>query len=202
MLYMFPLRKNDPKRTAQKKLNKYNSYKEALSKDFFCCCGYCGAHHVYYGSGKCFHIDHFAPKSKFKHLENEYSNLVYSCPTCNIAKSNDWCGNNENESISNGIGYIEPCDTQYSEAFYRDSSGKIRYKEGNSAAKYMYDKLKFGLRRHEIFWLADYFYELVPRISRKLKETPENNPLHVELKSLLLDVIDQMDKYRQLQREL
>lgn len=202
MLYMFPLRKNDPKRTAQSKLSKYNLYKEALSKDFFCCCGYCGTHHVYYGSGKCLHIDHFAPKSKFKYLENEYSNLVYSCPTCNIAKSNDWCGNNENEFIRNGIGYIEPCDIQYSEAFYRDSSGKIRYKEDNSAAKYMFDKLKFGLRRHEIFWLADYFYELVPRIGRKLQETPESNPLHGELKSLLLDVIKQMDKYRQLQREL
>ncbi|WP_206746887.1 hypothetical protein, partial [Serratia sp. OLJL1] len=34
-LYMFPLRKNDPKRTAQKKLNKYNSYKEAYQRIFF-----------------------------------------------------------------------------------------------------------------------------------------------------------------------
>ncbi|MCG5047476.1 MULTISPECIES: HNH endonuclease [Pectobacterium] len=199
---MFPLRKNNPKRTSQQKLRKYNLYKLPLSKDFFCCCGYCGTHHVYYGSGKCFHIDHFAPKSKFKHLENEYSNLVYSCPTCNIAKSNDWCGNSENELILNGIGYIDPCDEKYSQAFYRDSSGRIKYKDDNLAAKYMYNKLKFGLKRHEIFWLADYFYELVPKIGKKLQETPESNPLYNELKSLLLDSIEQMDKYRQLQREL
>ncbi|HBR7837312.1 TPA: HNH endonuclease, partial [Klebsiella pneumoniae] len=190
------------KRTKQQKLSKYNLYKAALSKDFFCCCGYCGTHHVYYGSGKCFHIDHFAPKSKFKHLENEYSNLVYSCPTCNIAKSNDWCGPTENERIFNNVGYIEPCDEVYATSFYRDSSGKIKYQEGNLAAKYMYHKLKFGLKRHEIFWLADYFYDLVPRISKKLRETPESNPLHDELKKLLLDSIEQMDKYRQLQREL
>lgn len=157
---------------------------------------------MYYGSGKCFHIDHFAPKSKFKHLENEYTNLVYSCPTCNIAKSNDWCGTSESEHILNGIGYIDPCDDEYANAFYRDSSGKIRYKDGNLAAKYMYNKLKFGLKRHEIFWLADYFYDLVPKISKKLKEIPESNPLYDELKLLLLDSIDQMDKYRQLQREL
>lgn len=199
---MFPLRKNAPKRTVQQKLTKYNLYKEALSKDFFCSCGYCGTHHVYYGSGKCFHIDHFAPKSKFKHLENEYTNLVYSCPTCNIAKSNDWCGTSESEHILNGIGYIDPCDEEYANAFYRDSSGKIRYQDGNLAAKYMYNKLKFGLKRHEIFWLADYFYDLVPKISKKLKEIPESNPLYDELKLLLLDSIDQMDKYRQLQREL
>ncbi|STV34166.1 Uncharacterised protein [Klebsiella pneumoniae] len=79
---------------------------------------------------------------------------------------------------------------------------KIKYQEGNLAAKYMYHKLKFGLKRHEIFWLADYFYDLVPRISKKLRETPESNPLHDELKKLLLDSIEQMDKYRQLQREL
>ncbi|WP_407632830.1 hypothetical protein [Klebsiella pneumoniae] len=32
---MFPLRKNNPKRTKQQKLSKYNLYKAALSKDFF-----------------------------------------------------------------------------------------------------------------------------------------------------------------------
>lgn len=199
---MFPLRKNNPKRTKQITLSKYTLYKAALSKDFFCCCGYCGTHHVYYGSGKCFHIDHFAPKSKFKNLENDYSNLVYSCPTCNIAKSNDWCGSNENELTSNGIGYIDPCDDHYSKAFYRDSSGKIRYEDGNLPAKYMYNKLKFGLKRHEIFWLAEYFYELVPRLSKKLQDIPVNDPLHEELKYLLINSIMQMDKYRQLQREL
>ncbi|EIM35490.1 hypothetical protein PGS1_14166, partial [Enterobacter cloacae subsp. cloacae GS1] len=114
---------------------------------------------------KCFHIDHFAPKSKFKHLENEYSNLVYSCPTCNIAKSNDWCGPTENERIFNNVGYIEPCDEVYATSFYRDSSGKIKYQEGNLAAKYMYHKLKFGLKRHEIFLARRLFL----RISTKNK---------------------------------
>lgn len=196
----FPLRKNNPTRTLVKPSNNYRLYKESLSKDFMASCGYCGVHHVYFGSGKCFHIDHFAPKSKFSKLENEYSNLVYSCPVCNIAKSNDWCSESSDISISNGTGYIDPCDKKYSKSFYRDEAGRIKVESGNTVAVYMYKKLKFGLRRHEIFWLAEYFCDIVPKINEKMQLISSDDPLYQQLQELLYESITQMDKYRKLQK--
>ncbi|MFW8696104.1 HNH endonuclease, partial [Mesorhizobium japonicum] len=72
-------------------------------------CGYCDTPDYYSGGRTGFHIDHFAPKSKFDLLKNEYNNLVYCCPICNLGKSDDWPGDNPNTSFMGDIGYIDPC---------------------------------------------------------------------------------------------
>ncbi|MEU2237719.1 HNH endonuclease, partial [Streptomyces vietnamensis] len=76
----------------------YKSYREFLKEDFKGRCGYCDS---FYGIvKKDYHIDHFVPRrliKKFithKHLENDYTNLVYSCPSCNISKSGKWISEN------------------------------------------------------------------------------------------------------------
>lgn len=202
MNVMFRIRKSDPVRSEPRQEANYRRYKTPLKIDFNACCGYCGIHHLYFGSGSGFHIDHFAPKSKFPDLEVTYSNLIYSCSICNIAKSNDWCGNDSDVRIINGTGYIDPCDADYENNFYRDSAGKIKAVKGSDVAKYMHKKLKFGLKRHEIFWLADYFNEVVSRLGNELQKLDNTHPLYDDINDVLLESIEQMSKYNQLQKGL
>ena len=79
---MFPVRSKTPRRSSPAKKTNYRSYKPDLKTDFTDSCGYCGIHHVYFGCGKAFHIDHFAPKSMFKSLE-----LVLSTSNMNNPRS-------------------------------------------------------------------------------------------------------------------
>ena len=59
----------------------YKDYRQELREDFCCICGYCGKSEKI--TKNAFEIDHFMPKSVAPELEKEYSNLVYSCYTCN-----------------------------------------------------------------------------------------------------------------------
>ena len=93
---------------------KAKKIKQQLAKDFHMSCGYCGDSHYFVGGINNFHVDHFAPKSRFKELENNYQNLVYSCPYCNCSKSNKWVGHTAEETIVGNKGFIDPCDTIYS----------------------------------------------------------------------------------------
>lgn len=68
----------------------YRSYKPKLREDFSYACGYCEIRESEIGGSDVFHIDHYAPVSKFPHLECAYENLIYSCRFCNRFKSNYW----------------------------------------------------------------------------------------------------------------
>lgn len=198
----FSVRWKAPKRSTPKIETHYRKFKPVLQQDFHCSCGYCGIHHVFFGSGSGFHIDHFAPKSIFEEQEHIYTNLVYACPVCNIAKSNHWVGSSSDECVLNGEGFIDPCDISYDDFFYRDLSGKIRYQENNSVAKYMHKKMKFSLKRHEIFWLAEYLLKLVTILDEKSRDLGERHPLYADLKSLYDESTREMVKYQNLIREL
>ena len=87
-----PLRHHKPVRSNVTKRAKYQLYKEDLRRDFKERCGYCDDPDEFSGGSRGYHIDHFAPKSIFPELKTEYSNLVYSCSYCNIAKSDKWIG--------------------------------------------------------------------------------------------------------------
>ena len=198
----FSIRWTQPHRSNPKAKPNYRKFKPILQQDFHQSCGYCGIHHVYFGSGSGFHIDHFAPKSKFDDIEHAYSNLVYSCPICNIAKSNHWVGTLSVQRTLNGEGFVDPCDPEYDDHFYRDSAGKIRYEEDNSVAKYMHKKMKFSLKRHEIFWLAEYLFKLVNTLNEKLEELGDDHPFSGELKNLYEKSTKEMIKYQNFLREV
>lgn len=116
---------------------------------------------------KIYHIDHFAPKSKFPHLENTYENLIYSCPFCNLTKSDDWPSESEEVSILNNIGYINPILEEYNTYFYRDSRGNI-FCEDKETGHYMYNKLKFYLERHRVLWNLTKLMQVKKKIKVKL----------------------------------
>lgn len=199
---MFPVRNKAPSRSNPPKKSKYRHYKSYLKDDFNKCCGYCGIHHVYFGSGHSFHIDHFAPKSLFKELECDYKNLVYSCPICNIAKSDTWPSDNSSENIKNNEGFIDPCSPQYEECLFRDACGKIRFDKNTPVAEYIYKKLRLGLKRHEIFWLADYFQKIVQELTPLIDSLDENAPIKSKINQVFMESVKQMNKYAQLMRNI
>lgn len=144
------IREKIPMRTCLKKYQNYRSYKRYLSKDFNNRCGYCSDFDGWIGGEDTYHIDHFAPKSKFPHLENEYSNLVYACSFCNRFKSDDWPSNDHTVNILNDKGFIDPCNHEYEEYFERDVYGNIV--PNNHVAIYMHKKMQLFLARHRIIW--------------------------------------------------
>jgi len=100
----------------------YSDWKEQIASDCSYQCVYCSIHEGQFGGINNFHIDHYRPKSIFKHLENDIYNLYYSCPICNRFKSNDW----PNEPNLNSISYPDPSEINYSEIFQINSNSQIQ----------------------------------------------------------------------------
>lgn len=67
----------------------YSGYREYLRFDFWFSCAYCSLTELE-ASGIGFEIDHFEPQDECQCDVNEYSNLMWSCRTCNRYKSNVW----------------------------------------------------------------------------------------------------------------
>lgn len=126
------------------------SNKQRLAIDFDHKCAYCDDFDKYSGGYNAYHVEHFAPKEKFKDLEFTYDNLLYSCPYCNISKSDKWVGSTANENIVGDKGFIDPCTDDYYEHLKRDKEGNIVYT--SPIGKYMYEELKLYLKRHRILY--------------------------------------------------
>ena len=150
MIQMSILRSNLPLRSCEKVYSNYRKYKPYLSSDFNNRCGYCDDFDGWLGGEGTYHIDHFAPKSKFSELENVYNNLVYSCAFCNRFKSNDWPSDDYKVTHVGDIGYIDPCSPKYETHFNRDIYGNINPE--NELGIYMHKKLQLFLSRHRIIW--------------------------------------------------
>ncbi|WP_437371254.1 hypothetical protein [Maribacter litoralis] len=150
--------KDVPQRTyTGSKLASYRGYKKYLKSDFGGRCGYTNCNHLWFGGSSNFHIDHFKPKSKYPHLETEYNNLVYSCSYVNIAKSDD------------DFEYLDPCDDDYNEHFYRDAKGSIHPIETSSKAVYMHTKLKLYLSRYSIIYMLDLLLQKMNQLKKVIE---------------------------------
>lgn len=164
---MKPFRTLTPRRTCTSKYREYRKYKEDLRSDFGNRCGYCDDIDYLCGGIKGFHIDHFRPRVPFAHLLNEYRNLVYACPYCNGSKSNDWPSGVENIAVlADGRGYLDPCDDILDTHFERYDHGRIRPK--TPTGKYMYKKLKLGLRRHQLAWAYEQLEILLTELDKEI----------------------------------
>lgn len=145
-----PFRHHTPVRSNVTKRAKYRFYKEELRLDFKERCGYCDDSDEFFGGIEGYHIDHFAPKSKFPQLETEYSNLVYSCRFCNGAKSSNWVGDDSSISHNGSEGFIDPCDEAYEYHLDRDAAGRILGR--SKLGRYMVKELQLNLLRHQFIW--------------------------------------------------
>ncbi|MBT2285812.1 HNH endonuclease [Paenibacillus polymyxa] len=146
--------------------------KKYLAPDFDNRCAYCDDSDEYSGGYNSFHVEHFAPKEKFKHLEFTYDNLLYSCSYCNISKSNKWIGSNENESVLGNKGFIDPCNDDYYNHLGRDQNGNII--SLTPLGEYIYYELKLYLKRHFILYNLDQINIRRRALKAKIKEKEEH----------------------------
>ena len=74
--------------------SRWQDFSGDLSSRFHGNCGYCEEHAASGG------VDHFRPKSRFPKLVYAWSNWVFACDKCNVAKKKDkWPSS----------GYVDPC---------------------------------------------------------------------------------------------
>ena len=80
--------------------------RNALARDFGEVCAYCEQlcdSGVNSRAVNAETIDHFRPRSRFPHLQFDWSNLIYACYRCNQSKGNSWPGYDDsliNQSLS------------------------------------------------------------------------------------------------------
>ena len=139
--------------------------KQHLKTDFHHKCAYCDDLDRYYGGSDNYHVDHFAPKARFRHLQFVYDNLLYSCPFCNRAKSDKWVGRDEYEPVVGEKGFINPCDKEYFSHLERNDSGEIV--PTSNVGEFMYTELKFFLDRHRICFMIEKIDEKRKQINAK-----------------------------------
>ncbi|MCY4306125.1 MAG: HNH endonuclease [Aestuariivita sp.] len=148
-----PQRRNVPSRP------HYTDYRDDLRTDFNGRCGYCDDSD-FHCDPICFHIDHFAPKSRFKALETEYGNLVYACRFCNVRKSSHWVGLDPATPNDGKRGFVDPCDPCYDAHLSRSTEGAIISR--SALGQYMFKRLGLHLVRHQVLWHS--------RRARKLRD--------------------------------
>lgn len=172
-----PFRTTAPFRSyTGKQKNDYHKYKNQLASDFHHRCGYTDCQDHWFGGQRTFQIDHLQPWSKYPDRKNDYSNLVYCCSYVNRAKSNDDSPN-----------YLDPCDNDYNNHFFRDKDGCIHGK--TEQGKYMAKQLCLSLRRYAIMWNLDRLEERIDRIRQISEQRPELKPILSELLLLYFDYI-------------
>lgn len=166
----------------------YTECKEILAEDFQQMCGYCGKNRK--TLLKQFQIDHFAPKSKFPEKKNVYENLVLACPQCNRLKSDKWIGEKSEVSNDGEKGFVDPATEEYNHHLFREDSGKIMYK--TEVGKYMYNLLKFNIRRTDLVWKIIKLSELKDELKKTLKNSPddEGNRKFVEIQNQLDELLN------------
>lgn len=177
----YPFMKHRVKRTCKEKLSSYKEYRPFLEKDFSGHCCYCNM--IFSLSNESFHIDHFIPKAVFKgkkdSLLDDYNNLMWSCPKCNMSKGRSYEGKIESDdSITNELFY-NPVDVDYNSIFYRNSMGAIQSddEKGKSMIK------KLGLYRpvHSYAWILEEYDNVIHILEEKMKhETDEEKKSRIE----------------------
>lgn len=165
------------RRTDVPSVNKYGEYKPLLREDFHQRCGYCGDHDFFRDAY--YEVDHFVPKDIDSDREKDYSNLVYSCRTCNNTKRKKWPTNDKTRPNNGTEGFVDPCDPAYNQQFERLVDGSIR--AVTPLGQWMWVNMAFGNPCHRIKWLLEQL-----RIELRKLETMENSEL------------EDLEKYKEL----
>lgn len=156
-------------RTCTKNYANYNRYKTALSTDFKQRCAYCNIHEDTLGLVS-FQIDHFVPKAAFEGkkdaLLTQYNNLIWACPKCNNAKTDQFSGDILIEPPSNDYFY-DPVTVDYNTIFYRDENGSIS--SDDTKGNDIIGRLKLYRPLHNFAWV----YELIDKLEKDTKSKIE-----------------------------
>mgnify|MGYP003633982413 CR=1 FL=1 len=193
---MAVFREHTPKRrNITTDVSTYGDHRTDLKIDFKDRCGYCND--IDNWRFIWFEIDHFIPKKRNKvqfltiKTETDYSNLVYSCRSCNNAKRNKWPTNIESIPNQNNEGFIDPCDDEYKKQFDRNPNGRILFK--NDLGEWMYNAMKLYKPQHEIIWNIEQLHILIKELRELVVKMPNEN----KLKDRLILSYNEYDDYIQ-----
>jgi hypothetical protein len=131
--------------TGEPKVYNYRRYRSEIAEDCAHRCVYCDCHCNSFGGYVLMELDHFRPKAKqyFPELEDEPTNLVLACRSCNGKKRDDWPAGKASEGTHlNGVGYIDPFETNRSRYFIVEECGILMAKEAPAA--YMIEHLSLN----------------------------------------------------------
>ncbi len=145
----------------------YRAYFEDLKKDFGGRCAYCNLH--FQSITTPFEIDHFIPQKEIKdrrpELMAEYSNLIFACKKCNIAKGSQFSGDLSLEKPTNELFY-DPAAVDYNTIFYRNELGLID--SDDPKGRTMIGSLKLYRPIHILGWLCEKLNFLADRLEKKI----------------------------------
>ena len=175
-------RNKTPKRRANHKTETdYHKYKDDLRKDFNYRCGYCDDHDFFRSTD--YQIDHFVPKTQLKTINlTDYSNLVYSCRSCNRHKWNKWPTGIESISNDGQKGFIDPCDSEYDKQFSRNKRGEIV--PITPLGVWMWKALNLGNPAHSLVWKLEKIHKKITELQTIIATYPENADDYKKLSSL------------------
>lgn len=184
-----------PKRSVVEAQTRYTLYRDHLRRDFANACGYCGDEDIRLDRIS-FHIDHFAPRKIFPHLECDYNNLVYACRFCNISKSDHWVGDDETVHNDGARGFVDPCSEDYEAHFERQASGRIV--PLTELGAYIVRRLRLDLLRHEFLWQARRARALRQEVSaliEVLRARADRSEKYIRLLERYVSLTDAIDDY-------
>lgn len=185
---MIKIKKIKPKRTYTGEKWKTNqTNKKYLAEDFHYRCAYCDDFEKYNGGYRAYHVEHFAPKTKFPELEFTYDNLLYVCPYCNSSKSDKWPSSDSSISVVGDKGFLDPCEDDYYNHLHREIDGSIGY--STPLGEYIYKELKLYLKRHKLIYRTCLLDEIITELGELIdakKEKKEDVSQLEKLESLLL----------------
>lgn len=166
--------------------SNYNKYRSTLQKDFGGRCAYCNLSDSQITTP--FEIDHFIPRKAFQkerpELENEYSNLIYSCKKCNVAKSSKYKGDIHAANPTNELFY-DPAVVDYNTIFYRDRHGAIA--SDDKKGKEMIQYLKLYRPIHILAWVCEEALKTADLLDEAIKQ--EKSPERAQQLSDALTII-------------
>ena len=129
--------------------NDYKKYVPQLREDFKHICGYCGKPEEVTTKG--FEPDHFVPYRIDPSRKLDYSNLVYSCFTCNRKKLGKWPTKNKDKPNDGNVGFVDPALKEYDLHLGRDKDGNIEFY--TNVGEYMYkNAFRFDIRPMKEIW--------------------------------------------------
>lgn len=183
------LREKTPQRRPNpKKVSRYSESKPELREDFNCRCGHCDDHEFFRDTP--YEIDHFVPQGCLKSISlTDYSNLVYSCKSCNNAKRKKWPTGDEKVHNDGHVGFIDSCDEEYSKQFERQPDGSIR--PVTDLGKWMWEALKLYKPSHQYIWQLEQIKKKLEELE-KYKSNPEVAMKISELVYLYFDYLNQL----------
>ena len=177
----------------------YRDYFEDLKKDFGGKCAYCNL--SYDSITTPFEVDHFIPKKTFQdvkpHLLTDYTNLVFSCKKCNLAKRDQFLGDINLPNTTNELFY-DPVLTDYNTIFYRNELGAIDSED--EKGKKMINLLKLYRPIHILGWVCEKIDSLADMLEARV-QIETNQDVKENLSKALDCLNSQFRKYNRLYRQ-